>query len=103
MNFHTHHRYRVVTLSPSLRSRVNSAKGLSRRAERCFAPLSMTLPVLVVKTHYRAGLGRGRQSSSALPQGAINGAPTPLNLTAKGRHILNLETAHMYIGVDIGG
>ncbi len=95
MNFHTHHRYSVVTLS--------EAKGLSRRAERCFAPLSMTLPVLVVKTHYRAGLGRGRQSSSTLPQGAINGAPTPLNLTAKGRHILNLETAHMYIGVDIGG
>jgi len=31
-----------VTLSPSLRSRVNSAKGLARGAQRCFASLSMT-------------------------------------------------------------
>jgi len=33
---------RPVTLSPSLRSRVNSAKGLARRAQRSFAALRMT-------------------------------------------------------------
>ena len=49
MNFHNQHWYRVVTLSPSLRSRVNSAKGLSRWAERCFAALSMTGPTLDMK------------------------------------------------------
>src|SRR6266851_3332331 len=58
MNFHNQHWYRVVTLSPSLRSRVNSAKGLSRWAERCFPfatlrasahSLSMTGPTLNMK------------------------------------------------------
>src|SRR5216683_2338753 len=33
----------TVTLSPSLPLRVNSAKGLSRWAARCFAALSMTV------------------------------------------------------------
>jgi hypothetical protein len=33
----------TVTLSPSLPLRVNSAKGLSRWASRCFAALSMTV------------------------------------------------------------
>src|SRR5229473_2428889 len=53
MNFNKQDRECIVTLSPSLRSRVNSAKGLSRWAERCFASLSMTNPVLVVKIHNR--------------------------------------------------
>ncbi len=46
MNFNNQDRECVVTLS--------AAKGLSRWAERCFAALSMTGPVLVVKVHYRA-------------------------------------------------
>ncbi len=43
----------LVTLSPFASLRVNSAKGLSRWAQRCFAALSMTLPALVGKTHNR--------------------------------------------------
>ena len=39
----------IVTLS--------AAKGLSRWAQRCFAALSMTGPVLVVKVHYRPPMG----------------------------------------------
>src|SRR6266851_8892308 len=42
----------VVTLSPFASLRVNSAKGLSRWAKRCFAALSMTVPTLVVKIHH---------------------------------------------------
>jgi len=39
------------------------AQGLSRWAERCFAALSMTVPVLVVKLHYRAlRIGSERQA-----------------------------------------
>jgi hypothetical protein len=53
MNFNKQDRQWVVTLSPSLRSRVNSAKGLFRWAARCFASLSMTMSALVVKLHYR--------------------------------------------------
>ena len=45
MNFHTQHRYSVVTLS--------EAKGLSRWAERCFASLSMTVPTLNSKIQHR--------------------------------------------------
>src|SRR3989442_8231531 len=45
MNFNKQHRSCVVTLS--------AAKGLSRWAQRCFAALSMTVPALVVKIHYR--------------------------------------------------
>ncbi len=37
---------------------LSAAKGLSRWAQRCFAALSMTFPVLGVTFHYRAG-GRG--------------------------------------------
>src|SRR5260221_9403486 len=54
MIFNKQDRSYVVTLSPSFRSRVNSAKGLSRWADRCFASLSMTFLVLVVKVHHRA-------------------------------------------------
>ena len=43
MNFHDQDRQGVVTLS--------AAKGLSLWAQRCFAALSMTGPVLVVKIH----------------------------------------------------
>ncbi len=32
----------IVTLSPFVAFRVNSAKGLARGAQRCFAALSMT-------------------------------------------------------------
>jgi len=46
MNFHEQDRSGVVTLS--------AAKGLSRWAQRCFAALSMTFPVVVVKIHYLA-------------------------------------------------
>jgi MFS family permease len=53
MIFHDQDRSGTVTLSPSLRSRVNSAKGLARWAARCFASLSMTRPVLIVKLHNR--------------------------------------------------
>jgi len=52
MNFNKQDRECRVTLSPSLALRVNSAKGLARWAQRCFASLSMTIPVLVVKVHY---------------------------------------------------
>jgi hypothetical protein len=55
MNFHDQDRQGVVTLSPSLRSRVNSAKGLALWAQRCFAALRMTGPVVIVKIHYRQG------------------------------------------------
>src|SRR5260370_30497379 len=44
MNFHDQDRQAVVTLS--------AAKGLSLWAQRCFAALSMTGPVLLVKIHY---------------------------------------------------
>ncbi len=46
MSFNKQDRSYVVTLS--------EAKGLSRWANRCFASLSMTLLVLVVKIHHRA-------------------------------------------------
>ncbi len=46
MNFNKQDREWIVTLS--------EAKGLSRWAERCFASLSMTIPVLVIKVHNRA-------------------------------------------------
>ncbi len=49
MNFNKQDRECIVTLS--------EAKGLSRWAQRCFAALSMTNPVLVVKIHHRAGVG----------------------------------------------
>jgi len=49
MNFTKQDRQWVVTLSPSLRSRVNSAKGLSRWADRSFAALRMTGPTLDVE------------------------------------------------------
>src|SRR5260370_8481929 len=54
MKFTNQDRECVVTLSPFASLRVNSAKGLSRWAKRCFAALSMTVPTLVVKLHYRA-------------------------------------------------
>ena len=44
MNFHDRDRQGVVTLS--------AAKGLSLWAQRCFAALSMTGPVLIVKIHH---------------------------------------------------
>ncbi len=44
MKFNEQDRLGVVTLS--------AAKGLFRWAQRCFAALSMTLPVLVVKFHH---------------------------------------------------
>ncbi len=47
MGFNEQDQSGVVTLS--------AAKGLARWAHRCFAALSMTLPVLVVKVHYRPG------------------------------------------------
>ncbi len=47
MNFHDQDRQGVVTLS--------AAKGLSLWVQRCFAALSMTGPVLIVKIHYRQG------------------------------------------------
>jgi len=46
MNFNEQDRSGAVTLS--------AAKGLARWAERCFATLSMTFPVLGVKVHNRA-------------------------------------------------
>src|SRR5215472_13150555 len=45
MIFHEQDRSGAVTLS--------EAKGLSRWAQRCFASLSMTLPVVGVKVHNR--------------------------------------------------
>jgi Fe-S cluster biogenesis protein NfuA len=45
MIFNKQDRECVVTLS--------AAKGLARQAQRCFAALSMTIPVLVVKVHSR--------------------------------------------------
>jgi len=45
MNVNDQERLGVVTLS--------AAKGLARWAQRCFAALSMTGPVLVIKNHYR--------------------------------------------------
>jgi len=45
MKFNDQERSGVVTLS--------AAKGLARWAQRCFAALSMTLPVLVGKFHHR--------------------------------------------------
>jgi len=50
MNFHEQDRSGGVTLS--------AAKGLSRWAQRCFAALSMTVPVVGVTFHHRA-LGGG--------------------------------------------
>jgi hypothetical protein len=46
MNINKQDRERRVTLS--------AAKGLARWAERCFAALSMTIPVVVVKFHHVA-------------------------------------------------
>ncbi len=46
MSFNDQDRSGGVTLS--------AAKGLARWAQRCFAALSMTFPVLVVKVHNRA-------------------------------------------------
>jgi hypothetical protein len=48
MNFNNQDRQWFVTLS--------EAKSLSLWADRCFASLSMTVPVLVVKLHYRGGI-----------------------------------------------
>src|SRR5712692_8722609 len=45
MKFNEQDRSSVVTLS--------AAKGLARWAQRCFAALSMTFPVLVGKFHHR--------------------------------------------------
>ena len=45
MDFNDQERSGAVTLS--------AAKGLARWAERCFAALSMTVPVVVGKFHYR--------------------------------------------------
>src|SRR5207247_9780356 len=53
MSFNKRDREWCVTLS--------AAKGLSARRKRCFAALSMTIPVLVVKIHHRAGVGRSRR------------------------------------------
>ncbi len=59
MNFHDQDRQGVVTLS--------AAKGLSLWAQRCFAALSMTGPVLVVKIHdlFHAMLWSQASSASA--------------------------------------
>ncbi len=46
MNFNDQDRQCCVTLS--------AAKGLARWAGRCFAALSMTGPVLIVKNHHHA-------------------------------------------------
>src|SRR6266851_7492240 len=81
-----------VTLSPSLRSRVNSAKGLAQGAQRCFASLSMTGPVLGVTFHHRAGvggiLGEAVPTPSAINVGpTINRGPTPFHVMPMGdRH-----------------
>jgi hypothetical protein len=49
MNFNKQDREGRVTLS--------EAKGLSRWAQRCFASLSMTTPVVVVNIHQRILFG----------------------------------------------
>src|SRR6266852_1700787 len=54
MNFNEQDRSGVVTLS--------AAKGLSRWAQRCFAALSMTFPVVGVKVHYRGTTPCGRHA-----------------------------------------
>src|SRR5215472_12595984 len=46
MNFHDQDRHCGVILSPSLRSRINSAKDLMRWAQRSFASLRMTCLVV---------------------------------------------------------
>src|SRR6266700_28992 len=53
MNFHTQDRQEHVILSPSLSSRVNSAKDLVARRIRSFALLRMTGPVVMVENHHR--------------------------------------------------
>jgi pimeloyl-ACP methyl ester carboxylesterase len=60
MNFHDQDRSGGVTLSPFASLRVNSAKGLARWAQRCFAALSMTFPVLSGKFHLRDTCPPGR-------------------------------------------
>src|SRR2546426_3516220 len=83
MNFNNQDRSCVVTLS--------AAKGLSRWAERCFAALSMTIPILVVKIHNRWTTSFGPQvpalslthlepSRAWHPQGPIHSQPRPVPL-----------------------
>jgi len=56
MNFDKQDREWSVTPEPFAALRGNSAKGLSRWAQRCFAALSMTRPVLVVTIHYQGAM-----------------------------------------------
>jgi len=63
MNFDKQDREYIVTLS--------AAKGLLRWAERCFASLSMTILVLVVKVHYRGTTPR--RSPCPVGMGAVAG------------------------------
>src|SRR5215469_9645748 len=56
MKFHNQNRYIVMCHpEPFASLRINSAKGLPRSAARCFASLSMTFPILVVKIHNPEG------------------------------------------------
>src|SRR5260370_31442661 len=56
--FNEEDREYFVTLSPFASLRVNSPKGLSRWAERCFAALSMTVPKYFVTLSAAKGLAR---------------------------------------------
>src|SRR5260370_33900581 len=58
MIFNKQDREYFVTLSPFASLRVNSPKGLSRWAERCFAALSMTVPKYFVTLSSTKGLAR---------------------------------------------
>ena len=69
MNFNDQDRQCCVTLSAVSRSpELAKGKGLARWAGRCFAALSMTGPVLIVKNHHHA-LGTELQDGSGHDDG----------------------------------
>src|SRR5260370_38612504 len=77
-----------ITSANRLLVTLSAAKGLARRAERCFAALSMTKPALIVNIHYLLRHGSNERDSSS-----PTARSTPCHLSLRsGGHGVTVQT-----------